>query len=176
MNTPRHIEEFRGVYRFLSNFYPCTVVHDGLTYPSVEHFYVAMKTIDPATRVHVSNIVRAGDAKQYGQERISKRPDWDAVRYGVMWYGLTQKFADPTLRDMLLATGDAVLVEGNTWGDETWGVNTRTGRGNNMLGRMLMRLRGELMGKPVDTACTHKQSDGEMSSPWCDVCGDFMRV
>ena len=31
------------------------------------------------------------------------------------------KFTDPMLAEMLLATGDAELIEGNNWGDCYWG-------------------------------------------------------
>ena len=46
---------------------------------------------------------------------------------------------NPQLREMLLATGDAYLEEGNTWGDRTWG--TVNGVGANNLGRILMDVR-----------------------------------
>ena len=41
---------------------------------------------------------------------------------------------------MLIATGDAVLIEGNTWGDRFWGmVRNDSGMwvGENWLGRLL---------------------------------------
>ena len=37
------IEKFEGRWRFLSNFYPVEIEHQGIIYPSVEHFYVSMK-------------------------------------------------------------------------------------------------------------------------------------
>ena len=40
------IDKFEGRWRFLSNFYPCKIEHQGITYPSVENFYVAMKVND----------------------------------------------------------------------------------------------------------------------------------
>ena len=48
------------------------------------------------------------------------------------------------LAEWLLATGEAELSEGNTWGDEYWGVNLRTGKGLNKLGKILMMVREEL--------------------------------
>jgi predicted NAD-dependent protein-ADP-ribosyltransferase YbiA (DUF1768 family) len=38
------IDKFEGRYSFLSNFYTCSIEHQGIKYPSVEHFYVAMKS------------------------------------------------------------------------------------------------------------------------------------
>ena len=57
----------------------------------------------------------------------------------VMRAVLAAKFSDPDLQACLIATGDAELVEENTWGDRFWG-RTR-GVGKNMLGHLLMELR-----------------------------------
>ena len=46
------------------------------------------------------------------------------------------------LAEQLLATGDAELIEGNTWGDRTWGVCD--GIGENRLGKTLMFIRAQL--------------------------------
>ena len=35
--TPTRIKLFKGEFRFLSNFYPAEVYHDGITYPTVEY-------------------------------------------------------------------------------------------------------------------------------------------
>ena len=51
----------------------------------------------------------------------------------------------PDLAQKLLETGDEELVEGNTWGDRYWGVCG--GKGKNMLGKILMRVREELRRK-----------------------------
>lgn len=48
---------------------------------------------------------------------------------------------NPNLKQMLLDTGDAELVEGNTWNDKYWGVCK--GVGQNKLGKILMMLREE---------------------------------
>jgi predicted NAD-dependent protein-ADP-ribosyltransferase YbiA (DUF1768 family) len=52
---------------------------------------------------------------------------------------VTNKFKDPILRKKLLDTGDADLVEGNTWHDQEWGAYK--GVGNNYLGKILMVVR-----------------------------------
>ena len=57
------------------------------------------------------------------------------------------------LREKLLATGDAELIEGNTWRDMTWGAvwNKDKGRwvGKNNLGRILMKVRDELKSQKI---------------------------
>ena len=60
---------------------------------------------------------------------------------------LRLKFSEhPELLKKLLATGDAELIEANTWNDRVWGVDRETGRGQNLLGRALMQVRAELRG------------------------------
>lgn len=54
------------------------------------------------------------------------------------------KFSEnETLKNMLLATGDAELKEGNTWNDTFWGIDQKTGSGENHLGKILMKIRDE---------------------------------
>lgn len=53
-----------------------------------------------------------------------------------------EKFKEPELRQWLLATGDAKLVEGNQHGDRFWGVYNDVGE--NHLGRILMKVRGRI--------------------------------
>ena len=48
------------------------------------------------------------------------------------------------MKQQLLATGNLVLVEGNGWHDTFWGVDLKTGEGENHLGRILMQVREEL--------------------------------
>ena len=49
---------------------------------------------------------------------------------------------NPELAQKLIATGNAYLEEGNTWGDKVWG--TVNGSGANNLGIILMKVRNEL--------------------------------
>ena len=61
---------------------------------------------------------------------------------------LRQKFRNPKLRELLLGTGEAVLVEGNLHHDNYWG-NRKCKKcaeipGNNQLGKLLMQVRTEL--------------------------------
>lgn len=67
------------------------------------------------------------------------RDDWDEVKISVMFYLLQQKFSDPHLWSLLIATGDQPIAEGNQWGDTFWGVCR--GKGENHLGKMIMAIR-----------------------------------
>ena len=134
------IERFAGQYRFLSNFYPCNVMLDGVSYPSTENAYQAAKTIMHHERLRFT-VLTAAAAKKLGR-RIRIRADWESVKLGVMLDLLRKKFARGAIRDQLIATGDAELIEGNTWNDTYWGVCN--GVGENMLGKLLMQVRAEL--------------------------------
>lgn len=143
MNT---IESFKGEYRFLSNFFPSpvTVSIKGWSEvaPTVEHAFQAEKTRDDAERSFVLDASTPSEAKVRGRT-VHLRPDWEDVKLAVMHRLLTQKFKDEGLRLLLIKTGDAWLVEGNTWGDTYWGeVN---GQGENWLGRLLMLVRSEIL-------------------------------
>ena len=81
------------------------------------------------------------NAKQYGRGLLL-RPDWGSIKVTVMRALVQQKFKEPRLRELLLKTGGAKLVEGNSWGDQFWGVCKD--EGENWLGRILMDERARI--------------------------------
>ena len=139
------IERFSGRARFLSNFYPSIIEFEGQRYPTVEHAFQAAKTSDPKLRKRIREAGTPGTAKALGR-KVPLRQDWERVKLDVMLGFLRKKFGHSMLRDLLLGTGTAKLVEGNTWNDTFWGVVD--GRGRNHLGRLLMQVRDELRQKP----------------------------
>jgi hypothetical protein len=140
--APSMIDRFAGPYRFLSNFYPATVVFEGLTYPDVEHAYQSAKTLDMTERRRIAALPTPAEAKHAG-EALKYRDDWPRIKYQVMLTCVRDKFTrNPALRAELRATGNAYLEEGNTWHDQIWGVYQ--GQGTNWLGKILMQVRGEL--------------------------------
>lgn len=143
--APDRVTSFDGPYRFLSNFYACRQLHLGFPYPTAEHAYQAAKAVDVAEFHRIATAATPGLAKRLGR-RCAVRADWDTVKIDVMREILRQKFTSPALRAKLLATDDAELIEGNTWGDRFWGVCD--GRGQNWLGQLLMQLRAQLREAP----------------------------
>ena len=133
--------------KFLSNFYPVTVSFEGERYAAVEDAFQAAKTIDPKERMLIQLCQTPADARKCGR-KVTLRPDWNAVKVNIMLDLLRQKFSNPTLRELLLATGDAELVEGNQHHDNFWGNCTCKKcaeiEGNNQLGELLMQVRSEL--------------------------------
>jgi ribA/ribD-fused uncharacterized protein len=144
---PAAIDSFQGEYRFLSNFYPAETVFEGITYPTSEHAYQAAKSLDPAERQKIAALPTPAEAKRAGRALPKLRDDWEQAKFDVMERCVRDKFTrHADLRDKLLATGDAELIEGNTWGDRIWGVYE--GQGENHLGRILMKVRAELRANP----------------------------
>lgn len=163
------IDRFREPYGCFSNFSPHPVHVFGIDFATSEHAYQWAKTLIPEekTRVLIKTVqemnecgevlgtytrpTTAGEAKREGH-LITRRPDWEDVRYDIMLEILRAKFRqNADARDVLLATEDAILIEGNTWHDNIWG-DCRCGvkpkcaaTGMNMLGKVLMQIRRELL-------------------------------
>lgn len=138
------IDRFTGEYRFLSNFYegPFPVMWEGFACRTAEHAYQCAKAAQPGVREMIALAATPGQAKRAGRN-IELRSDWEEIKLDVMRRVLAVKFESGTdLADRLLATGDRLLVEGNTWNDRFWGVCKEQGR--NWLGHLLMARRAEL--------------------------------
>ncbi len=137
------IDEFRGKYFFLSNFYAAPVTYQGLRFENNEAAFQAAKCPE---RISEFCGLTPNAAKRLGR-RVPLRSDWEIVKYDVMYEVCMAKFTqNPDLLSKLLATGDAELIEGNTWGDRVWGVDFYRGVGENHLGKILMKVRSELDG------------------------------
>jgi hypothetical protein len=144
IDCPRVIAKFSGQWNYLSNFYQTPVVIRGITYPSGEHAFQAAKTDDITTKQRIAAAHSSHQAKALGRSvpLVSGWNEWR--RYDAMERVIAAKFKPGgELRNRLLATGDAVLIEGNTWHDNTWGICScgRCTGGHNLLGWMLMRQR-----------------------------------
>lgn len=145
------IDSFKGEHRWLSNFWPVELPWG---YSSVEHAYQAAKTPDHKLKEWIRNARDAHDAKKRGNHPkvgATMPEDWDEQKADIMYVLLRQKFFHLDLRQKLLATYPAILIEGNTWGDTFWGVCR--GEGQNMLGKILMRVRGEYLFATICEVC-----------------------
>ena len=144
----KKISVFRNEYAFLSNFYPCTVNFEGLTYRNTEAAFQAQKCSSEEDKVKYTLIKNPVRAKQMGKKEPNLPANWGELSLEVMLGVLRAKFAVPELAEKLLATGDAELVEGNTHHDNLWGNCTCpkcvNKVGQNRLGKLLMQVRKEL--------------------------------
>lgn len=141
----KNITMFRNEYFFLSNFYK-----DDKGYCVEVEFQKAKciigRDIQKANEIETLN--NAKMAKKLGRQaklNHSHMALWDKQKYKIMYNLLKNKFANKDLRNKLLDTNGSKLIEGNYWNDTTWGIDIKSGEGFNILGRMLMKLRKELI-------------------------------
>ncbi len=135
-------------YGAFSNLYRRDVMFEGEVFSTSEHAYQAGKARKPAVRKWLmaapSPALLAMAA--HGLYYWDVAPGWATTKFDRMRAVLRAKFAQHSdLRELLLSTGDVRLVESATVDNEVnrlWGeVN---GVGRNMLGVLLMEIRGEL--------------------------------
>lgn len=148
------INKFEGDYEFLSNFFFSPFSFKGIEYPTNEHFFQAMKTVDRNLQKAIAQAPTPGKAKRLGRQ-VNLVPNWETIKDTVMYQGLKLKFSDPILKEKLLATGNEKLEEGNWWHDNFWGncycPKCKNIEGVNKLGKLLMLLRKELKNEQSNT-------------------------
>ena len=131
-------------YGEFSNFAAYPIVLKKNRWPTTEHYFQAQKFKDSQ---HLEQIRKANSpmiAARLGRDRTKKlRKDWESVKDNIMYDALLAKFTQhEDLKQLLLSTGDAKLIE-HTSNDSYWGDGGH-GRGRNILGIILMRVRDEL--------------------------------
>lgn len=138
------VKEFKGRYKFLSNFFYSPITINGLTYNTVEHWFHSQKTENPEEQEMIRKVSTPALAKKKGRS-VALRKDWEDIKLEIMEKGLIAKFKQhPDLAQKLLDTKDDLLQEGNRWGDSFWGINLDTNKGSNHLGKLLIRIRTKL--------------------------------
>lgn len=144
INHTIHSYSVADDYGAFSNFAEYPIRIDGVTWPTAEHYFQAQKFEDTAYRQRIRRASSPMEAARMGRDRKMKlRRDWESAKVSVMHTALLAKFRQhDELRTLLLSTGDAKLVE-HTDNDDYWG-DGGDGRGRNMLGQLLMRVRETL--------------------------------
>lgn len=146
VRTP--ITDFHGPHYWLDNMWLVPIQWDDqITFNAVEQGFVYFKTTNPVLREEILQIEDPYAAKAFGRS-MNMRTDWDEIKFGIMYELVRKKFDQHMdLRVKLLNTGDAVLIEGNTWDDNIWGdcicENCSHIRGQNFLGKTLMSIRAQ---------------------------------
>ncbi len=135
-------------YGCFSNFAPYPIAIDAKVWPTVEHFFQAQKFAGTEHEEAIRLAESPGWAARMGRDRRRPlRPDWESVKNDVMRKAVQAKFTQHAdIRETLLDTGDAVLVE-HTRNDRYWG-DGGDGTGKNMLGKILMQVRESIRGEP----------------------------
>lgn len=141
------IERFSRYYRFLSNFYLVTIIHDNREWPSSEHLFQASKTYNVDEQEKIRSEESPNEAKKLGRT-VEVREDWNEVKLRVMYDCLNLKFnQNPNLKEELVNTYPMKLIEGNHWHDNFWGncncKRCKNKEGKNFLGLLLEKVRVE---------------------------------
>lgn len=146
------IDKFEGDYAFLSNFFPSPIPFDknneyNYIAPTVEHAFQATKTPNIEEAIEILKAPTPGKAKRLGR-KCKLANNWETIKEEVMLDYVRLKFQIPDLKEKLLATDDAILIEGTTWHDNIWGncscPNCVNIEGQNKLGKILMKVRDEM--------------------------------
>jgi ribA/ribD-fused uncharacterized protein len=152
-------DESQGTYRDFSTMSNHEIEIEGTKYPSVEHYYQAMKaiafkddeTLKKIMKTKTSKAVKAlgNKVKDFNEEK------WNEQRFDAMYKAVRAKFVQhPELREKLVETGDKKIGYADAR-DMYWSIGTSMGlekakspskwRGQNVLGKILMELREEFI-------------------------------
>lgn len=139
-----------GKYGFLSPYakFPIKMRIDGKEYdfPSVEHYYQAMKFEPHDSRFElIRNLENPDEARlltKTAEYKINRRKDFDKNKFAIMEAGLRAKFAqNPQAAELLKQTGDAVLIKSC---EVCYKCGFGEGSGKNRMGKILMKIRQEI--------------------------------
>lgn len=140
--------------------YECTFVHNGITYKSSEHAYQSFKATlagEPELAKKIINASKPNETKRlikYAIMPIEFANDL-SIRLEAMESILRSKFSVPELKEKLLSTGNAELIEGNYWHDNFWGscqescAKCFSKEKHNHLGKILMKIRQDYMSTDI---------------------------
>ena len=138
-----------------SQWYACKFEVDGVMYHTAEQYMMAQKAIlmgDTATCREIMAAFNPREYKKLGRKVRGFNPElWDARKYDIVVEGNKAKFGqNADIREFLLSTGDAILVEASPY-DKIWGIGldreaalkgtVEQWQGENLLGCALMEAR-----------------------------------
>lgn len=156
--TDTHVYFWRNKAPF-SNFYRRPFTYKGYDLQFSEQGFMLEKAnlFDLSKVEAIARAIQPDKAKALGRA-VQNYDDavWSSVRYDKMVEVLRAKFKEPLMRNILLRTGDRVIVEASPY-DRVWGVglgmedarilDEKNWRGQNLLGKALMDIRAELKGE-----------------------------
>lgn len=139
----------------LSQWYDCQFEIDGVVYHTTEQYMMASKAVlfgDEEVYKMIMEAENPNDYKKLGRKiRGFDNAVWDTRKYDIVVKGNRAKFSqNEAIKEYILSTGDAVLVEASPY-DTIWGIgldrdtamkgSPADWRGENLLGCALMDTR-----------------------------------
>ena len=149
----------------LSNWYPAEFAVDHVVYATTEHYMMAHKAKlfgDTTMYQAILHAKTPKEAKALGRRVTGFTNEvWNTHRIDIVTAGNEAKFSQhEQLKQFLLSTGDAVLVEASPY-DKIWGIgmagdnpnvtNPENWKGLNLLGFALMEVRNRLHAREEQT-------------------------
>ena len=133
------INSFTKEYQFLSNTYNSPIEIDGISYTNAESAFWAQRVKDSRARNKFSRL--SGNKARAKAIKAEPVEDWDENINHYMEKVLKVKFSDPKMKKLLSNTKGCKLINTNTYRDDYWGVYM--GKGKNVLGKLLMKIRDQ---------------------------------
>jgi ribA/ribD-fused uncharacterized protein len=139
-----------GKWGFLSPYaaFPIQMEVDGklYTFPTVEHYYQAMKFCADDARFHtILSLKNPDETRRLTKTpayKSNRRPDFESRKFAIMEAGLRAKFTQNSAAAKLLkSTGDAILIKSCP---KCYKCGFGIGSGQNIMGKILMQIRQEL--------------------------------
>jgi len=116
-NSDNTVEfEFHGfnkdLYHCFSSFSKYSFIIDSLEWPTVNHYFQAMKFEDENYKTLIRNAADPYDASWLGKDRTKKiKNNWNEIRYSYMYKATKAKFEQNIeIRKILLDTGDRNII------------------------------------------------------------------
>jgi ribA/ribD-fused uncharacterized protein len=154
-----------GRHWFLNNYsISPLIINQEYLAPSIAHAFHALMAATPKDMVRIVTARTPSEATRMGLKLLREgkvRKDYNEVFYNTMKQLINQKFNKPEFKELLLTTGDQLLLNVNEYSDRYWGVvielpnyasldqlgNVSIGPqyvGFNKLGKLIMEVREEL--------------------------------
>lgn len=132
---------YEGKYYLLSNFSAHQVEYKGVKYQTAEHAYQVAKFADTEIKEKIKNAPSAFLAREFGQSDEGRTKPFDKVV--VMEEIMRAKYNQhEDVRNALSETGTAVIEKNHPGDDGFWG-NGPDGKGQNVMGKIWMKIREE---------------------------------
>lgn len=142
MENETQIYKFDGPYAFLALEHPCQVVYDDHIYGNAAVLFYALRATTERSRMKIARL-STNKARQKSSA-LPDNPEYDDNREYFLKLAVKAKFdSHPALRAKLLKTRPKELINTVTYLDNWIGVRESNGRGDNMLGKVLMEVRDE---------------------------------
>lgn len=140
-----------------SNWYEAPFVVDGTEYRWVEQYMMSKKALLFGDGVTNKKIMEADNPKECKTLGRKVKPFdsalWNEKKFDIVYEGIKAKFEQNSdIKEVLLETGDAVLVEASPF-DKIWGIGLGSKKakgippeewpGENLLGKALMKVRDD---------------------------------